>query len=476
MVGLFGSLAMGQRSLQVQRQGIEVAGHNLANVNNAAYARQRLRVQSSLPIQSSTLLQGSGVETVAIENIRSQFIDQQMITEASLTGFLDQKQAALQYAQADLGQTIDRKASGAEGTAASSGVGGQHGIAEKLSELFSSFSNLSTNPSDPGAQLELIHKAQDLATTFRDTDSRLSDLSDSLDQTLNQQTDAANRLLKDLAVLNHEIVNAEQNSAGVANDLRDTRQAKLEELGKLVKLQTSVDDTGAMDISVAGTTMVEGIKVTNTLETYDAGGGQLMVRAQQGAVPLDLANGSLQAVIEARDTDIDGLRSKIDQFANLLITQVNQVHRAGYSPAGSTGADFFTGTGAGDIAVNATLVNNPSKLQTSAVAGAAGNNQNILALAQLVDKPQASLGNLTFTEAYNQAVAGLGQELNTINNRVADQKVVTDMLSSARDAVSGVSLDEEMTELVKYQRAYQASARLITTVNEMFDEVMNLKR
>jgi len=109
MPGLFGLLNLGAQSLQVQRQGVEVAGHNLANVNNPAYARQRLRIQTSLPIPTPFGPQGTGAQVTGIQQLRSAIVDGQIQAETSVRGFLDAKQAALEFGQAIIGQTIDRR-------------------------------------------------------------------------------------------------------------------------------------------------------------------------------------------------------------------------------------------------------------------------------------------------------------------------------------------------------------------------------
>src|SRR4030095_3418158 len=143
---------------------------------------------------------------------------------------------------------------------------------------------------------------------------------------------------------------------------------------------------------------------------------------------------------------------------------------------GTTGEAFFTGTNAGDIAFNQNLADDPSRIQASGVAGAGGDNAVALQLAQLANTKHAVLGNQTFLENYGQTVSRLGGYLNGLSTQLSNQDIVEQMLLRQRDSVSGVSLDEEMTDLVRFQRAFEASARLITTVDEMLETVVNLKR
>src|SRR5438874_4276663 len=160
MLGLFGTLNLTTRSLQVQQQGIEVAGHNLANVNNPAYARQKIAIATSPAIHTETgMIEGTGADVVAIQQVRNAILDAQLVDENSVTGSLEAQQQTLQYAQSDLGQQIDRGATGAEGAAAASGAGGQHAIGDAVNDLFNSFQSLSTQPSSMTERDIVLNKA-----------------------------------------------------------------------------------------------------------------------------------------------------------------------------------------------------------------------------------------------------------------------------------------------------------------------------
>jgi flagellar hook-associated protein 1 FlgK len=400
----------------------------------------------------------------------------QVQAEVSVTGFLQARQQALQYAQANLGQRLDRQTSGAEGAAASQGLLGDYGLAEGLSTLFNSFQSLSTNPTSLAERQVLLMRAQTLASQFNQTDQRLADLHDSLDFSMQTDLASANRLLGEIAKLNNEIADLENRTRGIANDLRDQRQAKIEELSRLINIETSQGTRGNIDIAISGVSIVSGNQVLDTLETYDAGGGQLLVRTQTGGTPLPLTGGRIQGTIEARDGALATLRGQLNTLASSLITEVNAVHTGGFSLTGSTGEAFFSGTDAATIAVNQTLLDNPALIQASGTAGAVGDNQTALALGQLANKKLPGFNNQTFSESYAQTVAELGEALNSVDGQLSTQEVVESMLRRQRDAVSGVSLDEEMTDLLKFQKAYQASARLITTIDEMLSTVLNMKR
>lgn len=472
MPGLFGILNLGSRSLQTQQQGVAVAGQNLANVNNPAYARQRVAIQTSITVNSELGPQGTGADAVAIVQIRSSILDQQLQSETSVRGSLEARQLALQYAQANLGTQIDSLASGS----AAQGVGGAHSLADSFSDLFNSFQSLSANPTSMAERQTLLMKAVNLTTQFNQIDQRIGNLKSSLDLSVQDDAASANQLLADIAKLNDQISTTEAAANGVANDLRDLRQQKIEELAKFVKIDVSTGDRGSVDIAIAGTTMVSGNQVAESLQTYDAGGGQILVRTTLTATPLTLTGGSLQGTIDVRDGALAALRTSVNSLAAQLISEVNTAHVAGFSLTGSTAANFFTGTNASDIHVNGALLNDPSLVQAAGVSGATGDNQVALALAQLADKKLPALNGQTLSQGYSQTVAALGQSLASVNTQLSDQQVVENMLLQQRSSISGVSLDEEMTDLTRFQKAFVASARLITTVDEMLDTVVNLKR
>jgi len=165
----------------------------------------------------------------------------------------------------------------------------------------------------------------------------------------------------------------------------------------------------------------------------------------------------------------------MDTLAGTLISQVNTLHDAGYSMTGSTGANFFDGTDAGTITVNAALAANPSLIQASASATASGDNTVAMQLAQLASANETTLGGQTFQASYTQMVGAMGNDLATANSQVSTQSSVTQMLATQRSSVSGVSVDEEMTNLMSYQKAYEASSELVKTVDQMLETTLSMK-
>lgn len=476
MLGLFGTLRLGTRALAAQRQGVEVAGHNLANVNNTAYARQRVSIQSTASSDGLTDPVGSGAEVVAIRQIRDRILDGQVVSEGGVSGSLEAQQRALKTAQSLLGQSIDRGNTGAGGTSAADGVGGGQQLAAGLTDFFNSFASLAAQPSSIPEREITLRRAAALAAQFPALDNRLSTLGSQLDESLDTDLKSANALLSDIARLNGQISRTEAVSGGSANDLRDQRQAKLESLSGVIGFDSIEASDGSLAIVVGGVSLVTSDVREKTLETFTNADGQRMIRASGTTDALVITSGRVHGTLDARDGGLKNLRSGINDLAKSLIDEVNAVHSAGFALDGTTGRAFFLGSSAADIRVNQALLDDPTALQVSGSATARGDNRVAQALSQLGNRPVAALDGQTLGNAYNRIVGRLGEDLSSVNQQLADQKVVAELLKGQRDSVSGVSIDEEMADLTRFQRGYQASAKLINTIDELMDTTLSLKR
>ena len=475
MPGLFDTLNLATRALQAQQAGVTIAGQNLANVNNPAYARQRVNFQTSDPVAAVGGIIGTGVEVAGIQQIRNSLLDGQITDETSVSGFWTTSQSALENVQTELGEFLNGSSAATDGTASSSSSTGVQGLSTQLDSLFSSFQAVATDPTSLPQRQALVSQAQSLAGSFNQISSRLAGVNKDLNSSISSDVDSANQLLSDIAGLNQEITSTEAATGSTANDLRDLRQQKLESLAQLTNFQSSTAADGSLTITVGGVAMVTGSKLTDSLQTYDPGNGQLQVRAATAGTSLSLSGGSIAGALQTRDGELANLRTSLDTLASQLITKVNSVYSAGYDLNGNTGANFFTGTDAATIGVNSNLSTDPSQVQAAGVAGSTGDNSVALALAQLAQQTNASLGNQTFDGAYGKLVTDLGNSLANANNQVADQNSVSTMLSQQRDSISGVSMEEELTSLMTFQKAYQASAQIVSTVNMMLQTLVNMK-
>lgn len=447
--------------------GVQVAGRNLANVNTPGYARQRVILGDRAQIESSLGVVGSGVEALGIKQIRDQFLDVAVTRETSQSARLQAEQSALLRAESNLGEQIDRAADSAfVGDATHS----TNGISAGLNDFFNAFDNLAANPTDAGARQSLLQKADLLANKFNVTDQRLSALQGDLTAEIDTGVSRVNSLLGQIANLNGSIAQSELNAPGGAVGLRDERQARLEELATYMdfttraipggngQIQILAHDAGGADVLLVDKTSVRG---GVTFDGTQFSGGA-------PATPLALTGGALTGQLGARDGAVQQLRDDLKKTADQLTTAVNAAY-------GVTGANFFqTPPASGLLALDPAL--NFSTLKTSAT-GDAGANEVALAVADVARQSFSTAGgdaiDGTIGSFFNQTVSGLGEKLSGVNAKLSDQDIVAKMLTAQRDSVSGVSLDEEMADLMKFQRAYQASARVVRVMDEMLDGLIN---
>ena len=473
MPGLFDTLSLAARAMQAQQTGVTVSGQNLANANNPAYARQRVNFQTTDAVAAGGVVLGTGVQVAGIQQLRDTLLDGQIRDEGSVGGFWTATQSALEDTQTQLGELLNGSATSAD--AASGSSGSSQGLSTQLNNLFSAFQAVATDPSSLSQRQVLVNQAQTLAGSFNQISGQLTTVSSNLNASVSTDVDSANKLLTDIAGLNADIARTETATGGTANDLRDLRQQKLESLAQLVNVQTSTGTAGTLTVTIGGVAMVTGAKISDTLQTFDPGGGQLQVRAATAGTTLSLTGGSIAGAIQTRDGALANLRNGLDTLAGQIITQVNSVYSSGYDLNGNTGAGFFTGTGAANIGINASLLTDPSQVQAAGAPGVAGNNTVALSLARLAQQPMAALGNQSFGDAYGGLVTDLGNALASANDQVANHDSVNSMLTQQRDSISGVSMEEELTNLMTFQKAYQASAQIVSTVNLMLQTLVNMK-
>jgi flagellar hook-associated protein 1 FlgK len=330
---------------------------------------------------------------------------------------------------------------------------------------------MTTGTGDPSA---VVQAAQEVTSQFNQVSASLSQVRGNLNTSIQNDVASSNQDLSQIAALNQQIVVAEAGGR-TANDLVDTRQQTIENLAGMVNISTSAQPDGSINISIGGVQMVTGNNAVDSLQTYDSGGGQLLIQDANSATPLAVSGGSIGGNITARDGGLAGLQTSLDTLASQLITQVNNIYSAGYDAGGGTGQDFFTGANAADIGVNSNLVADPSQFQGSSTPGAGGDTQIALSLANLATQNNPALGHQSLTQSYAQTVANLGNAIDTATDQLNTSQAISTTLTNQRSSESGVSIDQEMTDLMQFQKAYEASAQLVTTLNAMMETVINMK-
>lgn len=463
MSGLFTTLNSSSMALDAHARAIETSGKNLANVNNPNYARQRVIYGDRGTVETPEGVQSLGLEVLGIRQLRDVLLDRQLMREIGLTGSLEAEQQALQRAQAGLGQNISGST---DVTSATAG-----GLSAALDNFFNAFQSLAARPTDNGTRQTLLQQAAILADSLQGADTRLAQVQSDIDAGIDANVSEANRLIDTIAGLNAQIARFEVSRPGSAADLRDQRTARLEELAKILPVEVRDLAGGgvqlvAKDAGNADIVLLDGANVNGTVAFTGTG-----LTGGSPATAIALGGGTIHGSLAARDGGVQALRDGLDQLAEQLVTSVN----AAYNPSATAGADFFDPAGltAATISVRSGLT------AAGLVTGTAGAGDNSIAIAVANLATQAfatGSGDLidgTFGQFYAHSVSNLGQALATATARSADQEKIQQLVRNQRDTVSGVSLDEEMADLVKFQRAFQASSRVFSVVDELLDTVVN---
>ncbi len=465
MSGLFTTLNSTTMALNAHSRAIETTGKNLANVNNPNYARQRVIYGDRGTVQTAQGAESLGLEALGIQQIRDVLMDRQLMREIGLSGSLQTQQDTLQRALAGLGQDID----GSSDISATGSTSG--GMAAAIDDFFNAFQNLASRPTDAGARQTLLQKTSILTDTLHEADTRLAQVQTDVNSSIDANVTDANSIISTIADLNKQIARFEVGHPGTAVDLRDQRQAKLEELSKIIPVNVTDLGDGQVKLAVkdAGNTDIVLLDGPNVQGTLAFNGTTVTGGATPTAIAL--GSGSIYGGLTVRDGAVQQLRDNLDAFSKQLVTSVNGV----YNPSATAGADFFdpAGTTAGTIALQSGITAATLKTGT----GTAGDNSIAVAIANLANTNFSTSGgdaiDGTFDQFYSQSVSDLGQALSTATARASDQDKIQTLVQNQRDTVSGVSMDEEMADLVKFQRAFQASSRVFSVVDDLLDTVVN---
>jgi flagellar hook-associated protein 1 FlgK len=454
MAGLSNILQLSQRSLMANQAAISTVGHNVANANTDGYSRQRVNMAATTPEQTSFGYLGSGVTVQSIERIRSSFLDTQIRSTNDSLGKAETQQSILSQIETMVNEPSD------------------NGLSAELGDFFNSFQDLANSPEDSSARTVVVQKADLLAQTFQQLDGNLKSLQSNILSDVKSQLTQINSLTSEISTYNQQIIQA--NAAGASpNDLLDQRDLAIQKLSELAKVTVSEDKQGTAQVSIGGimvTSASGNVPLSQTIQD-----GKALIVGGDAQRGIDVTSGKLGADLEAYNETIPSYQTTINSLASTLITQVNALHTSGYGlgSSPSTGIAFFTGSSASDIAVNSQLENN-SNLVAASKDGTTGDNTIALAISNLQNSKVMNGNSSTMGDSYNSFVTTLGTSIDSANNTQSTQTLVLQQLNEQQSSVAGVSTDEETTNLIQYQRAYQASSEVINVVNTLFQSVLDM--
>lgn len=474
MSRIWGMMDVGKRSLMNSQTALQTVGHNIANKSTEGYSRQRVDIQANAPVTSGTLQIGTGARAGTVVRVNNDFIEKQLEKEGNQLGFAQSRAEML----ARVEQVYNEQAN--------------KGLNQFMGEFFNAFRELSNNPESLAARTLVKETAQFLGQDFKRVHSQLEDIQNDVDFRLTTKVEEINQLTREIAQLNEKIQMVELNARS-ANDERDRRDHLVKELGAKVNIRYAESKDGAITITAGNTAvLVSGsshrslfVSPTPAGEGKREGSLDIMYRNSENGsavnVTRQLVGGEIGGLLEVRDKTVGGLVQKMDELAYTLATEVNRAHVEGFNRYSQTGTLFFKQPegpqgAASRLLVNESILADVGKIATAAEGHSPGDNRIANIISSLQYKQVFNDGTSTVDDYYNTVVGQVGIESSRANSAHSSQQDIVKQLSNIRESISGVSLDEETTKMIEYQKSFDASARLIRTADEMMDTVLNLKR
>lgn len=443
--------------LTAQSYGLGVTGQNISNVNTPGYVRREALLETRALGEAGT------VNAAGIRRATDIFLERRQYETTGLSSAASEHDKNLANVEALFNDQ--------SGT----------GLGSSLDQVFKSFSALASNPSDPTTRDSVLDAADEFAKRVNETADAIASAQQGLFQAAQTTVQEINQRAQEIAKLNEQIAQAEAAGQSAA-DLRDKRNQLLMSLSGMVDVRT-VQSGDSLVVQVSGATLVDGSLARSLNVGLDGAGAlQVLSSSVSGSAAQDvtkfLTGGTLAGIREARDVDMVAVKQQLDQFAFDVGTAINTQHAAGFGLDGVSGRRLFdlgpTVSGAAsairlssDVAGNANAV-----AASSSAATLPGGSDNAAALSALSHARIASGGTRTASDAYGDIVGDVASRRSASTQMLAAREAISAQVDSMHESMSGVSLDEEFVNLTKFQRAYQASARLLTTADQLLQELI----
>lgn len=483
MRSTFESLETARRALFAQQSALQTTSQNIANANTPGYSRQRVNLETTLSYPTPGLNNavepgqiGTGVKAGTIQRVRNDFLDTQYRQQSTEYGYWNGRSGALGKMQDVMNEPSDT------------------GLSEVLNDFVNKLGDLQDNPDDSGTRAAFQQSGASVVNTFHYLSSSLKQDRGNLQDQINVDVKQVNSIADQINDINKQISQVEPHG-DLPNDLYDKRDKLVDQLSELANVKVSTVKSGGESLDIAkgrytiqittdngsAYTLVDGKNLhTNHLSaTIDSTTGNASFSMKGKAISGSLS-GKLAALKEANNKDFPNMLNKLDQMAYSLVNNFNAQHEKGYGLDGKSGYKFFStlsqasgAAGAISLSTDVTGTNGLDHIAASS-DGSKGDNQNASALADVLNGKMSIGGVSNSLEGYYEsAVGGMAVGVQEANRMSDNSQTLQQSADKKRQSVSGVSIDEEMTNLIQYQHAYSAAARMITTIDGNLNTIIN---
>lgn len=460
---------VGKRSLQNSQTALQTIGHNIANKSTEGYSRQRVELMTNVPISEGKIQIGMGARAGQITRTNNPWLEKQIQREGTQLGFADARADALGRVENVYNEQVNK------------------GLNQYMTDFFNSFRELSNNPESLASRTMVRESALSLTGDFKRVTDQLHAVQDDLDGQIKTVVEEVNQMSKEIASLNEKIQMVEVQGAP-ANDERDRRDLLLKKMGEKMEISWAEGTDGNLTVTGGNTAiLVSGSTASEIFARHTDSRDRVEIyyKSTEQATPVNVTaqikGGKVGGALEVRDKIIEDLLGNIDKMAYTLAKEVNKAHIEGIDRYGKDGILFFempeTEKGAAQVLkLNQTVSNDVGRIAAGAREGAPGDNTVSNIVAALQYRPVMDNNSSTLDDFYNTQVGQIGTIAQRAVKTQESQKNILSQLSNIRESISGVSLDEETTKMIEFQKAYDASARVIRTADEMLETVLALKR
>ena len=472
MSGLINSMMSSASGMRTSQSALGTVSHNIANADTEGYSRQSMRLGSSTPTRvmgrGQSGLIGQGVYVESVERAQSRFMDAQVMRDRMSNGFFQGRKMPLENFELMFDNGTDST------------------VSDHMQKFFSAVSELSQNPSSASAQNGFIEASREIARSFRSVATDVQLNREQVDVNIVDRVNRVNALTEQIAGLNVSVASTRKTGGNVA-DYEDRRDLLMKELGGLVDVRFHRQANGLLNVETSSGFVLVRDDKSATLETTPnpANDGLLeivhtSINQTQTVISDDLSQGEIAGLLDSRDRIMGTKLDELDALAFNFASEVNAVHQAGFGQDGVNGRDLFVqplaiNGSALSLEVEAGIINDPSTIGSALdPLLLPGDNRNLLNLATVQDQRSAALGNQTYNQFFSEMLRSVGAEVsqNLFDAEFADVRL--SQSEAMRESVVGVSVDDELVDLTRFQKHFQANTRVLETTNRLMDEVMRI--
>jgi len=473
MAGLFNALNAARSSLEVNQKSIEVVGNNISNINTEGYSRQYTQLDPIPSLNYGDFFIGQGVKVTNIQRDHDIFLQAQLEDKYVDFGFASGQTRTL----AELERVFNIS---------------EENIATDVDRFFDSWQQLSASPADLVLRDTVIQNGQQLAVNLNNIANDLNVVIENINETISSKVEGLNSKITEFAELNDRIYTIEIRGQ-MANTARDRRDLLVKELSEELGVRAYQENNGMISLQLPGGLPVVQGNMAMRLEAVSSG-ADITLRLHAGGVARDLGvntlGGELLGMYTMRDQFIPSIKDTLDRLAYEIGTQVNLQHTAGAGLDSVTGRDFFTDPTVASppaatvwenaarnlsVAITDAIEIAAAEAPTAPATVAEGDNRNALLMSRIGEQYLID-GMDDFNSYYGRITSRIGIETNQNNLSLGGAQDAVDQLENLREGFVGVSLEEEMISLIQFQRGFESSAKFLSTIDELMETVISLKR